>query len=106
MGDHQHVAGRAVLRDHGDEAASLLKIDGLEVERRQRHETPPAISVRVSAASAALVATALPPKAVGAPSQLVKTPPASTTHRCTAAVSHCAAMASTITSARPVATSR
>src|SRR5258708_22228108 len=104
--DHEHVAGRAVLRDHGDEAGALLKIDRLEVERRMRHDASPAISVRASVASAALVATALPPNAVGTPSQLVNTPPASTMQHCRAAVSQCAAMASTITSARPVATSR
>ena len=61
---------------------------------------------RTSRARAPLVAMQLPPKEVCRPVQSVKTPPASSMMGCSAAASQADSTSSTMTSARPVATSR
>src|SRR5262249_13914984 len=97
VGDHQHRPGPRVARDDGHPSAALLEVE--------RHLGPPS-AARTSAASAALLATVLPPNAVRRPLQSVNTPPASSMIGCSAAAPHGAIPASLITSARPVATRR
>src|SRR5215831_7640270 len=95
--DHQDGPRARVPGDDDDATIPLLEVE--------RHLLAPSAS-RTSAASAALLATAFPPKAVGRPLQSVNTPPASSMIGWNAAASQGAISASVIASARPVATSR
>src|SRR5262249_6643781 len=87
MGDHQHRAGPRIARRDRPEPTALAEVES------HRAEASPA---RPPRASAALVATVLPPNAVGRPLQSVNTPPASSTMGWRAAASQGAITPSTI----------
>src|SRR5262245_52262485 len=124
---HQDCAGARVLRDHGDDTVALLEVEHLPVEhdrfrnpvldgRGLGHSRPsfgtydpltvPCTRIcRTSSERHALVAIMSPPIAVSAPVQSVSTPPASSIIGSMGAASQAETTSSTMTSARPVATS-
>src|SRR5258705_6309184 len=111
--NHQHLSAGGVLRDNHHCSRVFVEANIVQVDWYV-HESAlpgsPEVGVtrisRTAAANFAFVAIASPPNAVVRPFQSVNEPPASVMTGSSAAPSHTEITSSTITSARPVATSR